>query len=151
MKLQANTTCITLVRSNQTLTGKMRSSVIRSMTWWISGLTRELVASVWMWSIWSVRSQIRKSSAMVPCSILIWRKWIKLPLAIRICSPWEKLGGRLQRLPSNTPIQKIKNCPWFSNLNTLVFNTNRVNQNGTTLRNWMCQNWKKFSPSGRRN
>ena len=32
MKLQVNTTCITLVRSNQTLTGKMRSSVIRSMT-----------------------------------------------------------------------------------------------------------------------
>ena len=33
--------------------------------------------------------------------------------------------GRLQRLPSNTPIQKIKNCPWFSNLNTSAFNTNR--------------------------
>ena len=32
MKLQVNTTCITLARSNQTLTGKMRSSVIRSMT-----------------------------------------------------------------------------------------------------------------------
>ena len=48
--------------------------------------------------------------------------------------------GRLQRLLSNIPIQKIKNCPWSSNLNTLVFNTNRVNQNGTTLKNWMCQN-----------
>ena len=35
---------------------------------------------------------------------------------------------------------KIKNCPWFSNLNTSAFNTNRVNQNGTTLRNWMCLN-----------
>ena len=32
MKLQANTTCITLVRSNRTLTGKMRSFVITSMT-----------------------------------------------------------------------------------------------------------------------
>ena len=32
MKLQVNTTCITLVRSNQTLTGKMRSFAIRSMT-----------------------------------------------------------------------------------------------------------------------
>ena len=39
---------------------------------------------------------------------------------------------------------KIKNCPWYSNLNTLVFNTNRVNQNGTTLKNWMCQNWKEI-------
>ena len=105
----------------------MRSFVIRSMTWWISGLTRELVVFVWMWSIWSVRSQIRKSSAMVPCSILTWRKWIKRPLETRICSQWEKLGEQLQRLPSNIPIQKSRIVHGFQ-FEHIVFNTNRVNQ-----------------------